>query len=206
MHSILDQLSENKKTAASKIQQETLVDVNDKIKPFPWCLEYYIWYDVNDSIFEKRVVALFEPFGDVVIRDHIDDISLEDSDTKNNRAAVRKRWLLFNRPNHQRTDARLMLHLLIALNINSHPFTCTLYKAGMNFGLMIKYASIASINLNNLTSLFYCTGSPDFEWIQKTVYNFCDSLIMSTDKDKNLKIINEEIIRVRKHYLKVSVV
>ena len=47
MSTILDQLSANKKTAALKIQQSTLVDVNDNIKPFPWCLEYYIWYDVD---------------------------------------------------------------------------------------------------------------------------------------------------------------
>ena len=206
MHSILDQLSANKKTAASKIQQATLVDVNDKIKPFPWCLEYYIWYDVDDSKFEKRAVALFEPFGDVVIRDHIDDMTLENSDTKNNRAAVRKRWLLFHRPNHQRTDARLMLHLLIALNVSSHPFTCTLYKTGMNLGIMVKYASIANIELYDLSSLYFCEGSPNIEWIQKTVYKFCDSSIMNTDKDKNLKIINEEIYRVRKHYLNVAVV
>ena len=206
MHSILDQLSANKENAASRIQQATLVDVNDKIKSFPWCLEYYKWYDVDDSKFEKRAVALFEPFGDVIVRDHIDDISLEDSNTKNDIAIVRKRWLLFHRSNHQRTDARLMLHLLIAYNVGSHPFTCTLYRVGTNSGIMIKYASIAPIDLNILTSLSYCTDSPDFEKIQKTVYNFCDSSIMNTDKDKNLKIINEEIYRVRKHYLNISVV
>lgn len=202
MRSILDQLSTNKVAQLKASEIEI-----GKPEVFQWQFVYNVYRDTNDSQFERRVVSLFEPFGDVVIKDYDDwhhspkDAGKNDSESF--KKLFKKKILLFNRPRHFRADVRVTSHFLIAVARASHPFESVLYlRKGM---LAARYTTITPIDASSILSIYDIYGNPLNLSIQIALF-LDESLIKKDCEQKNGNIITKETDCIRTHYLNTIVV
>lgn len=202
MRSILDQLSTSR---TSKLKPSE-VEIG-KPEVFQWQFIYNVYRDTDDSQFERRVVSLFEPFGDVVIKDYDDwhhsPKDADKNDSESFKKLFKKKILLFNRPRYFRTDVRVTSHFLIAVARASHPFESVLYlRKGM---LAARYTTITPIDTSSIMSIYDVYGNSFNISIQIALF-LDESLIKENCEQKNGNIITKETDRIRTHYLNTIVV
>lgn len=204
MPSILDQLSINNADAQNNLKQDALLETDDEKSSFKWSIVYTKYLNEDDSRFEKRVISLLAPFGDVVIRDFADKSQDKDADEAFNKL-YQKKIILFNKPRFFRTDARIMIHLLLNAAHTNHTFVTTMYVNSNKLGMMVKYASIAPVDLAGFRTLYQTYPFPTGDLVYK-VNEFCDGSLKPESKEEAISVISSELNRIRQHYLNIAVV
>ena len=201
MPSLLDKLSVGSVDVQERIGRFETLDVDAQKAPFKWMFEYTVYKDNDDSWFEKRIIALLEPFGDVVIRDYISK-----ADTEEFNQLYQKKHVLFHRPLNYRTDVRIICHLLINAARANHPFMFTMYLISDKVGLSVRYAAISPFELNRFNRLYdiFLDSSDD---LVRSAKVFTDmSISPGKYKNKLLDVVADELNRIREHYLNLVVV
>ena len=201
MPSLLDKLSVGNVDVQERIGRFETLDVDAQKAPFKWMFEYTVYKDNDDSWFEKRIIALLEPFGDVVIRDYT-----AKSDIDEFKSLYQKKHVFFHRPTNFRTDARIMCHLLLNAARANHPFMFTMYLISDKVGLSVRYAAIAPMELSQFNTLYNTFPYPTGD-LANEVKVFTDASIpFGKYKNKAIDVIACELNRIREHYLNMVVV